>query len=61
MAGFPSFTCGIVKGVTAFIPIDSIARSTLAVIPQGDRNWLRLVTSTGQSSLLNADNDDAII
>jgi 6-phosphofructokinase 1 len=50
MAGFTNFTCGIVRGVTAFIPIKEITESHEAVITPGNRNWWRLVASTGQPS-----------
>jgi 6-phosphofructokinase 1 len=55
MAGFTNFTCGIVRSVSAYIPIKNIVESKEAIIQQGDRSWLRLMTSTGQSNLLNPD------
>jgi 6-phosphofructokinase 1 len=53
MAGFTNFTTGLIKGVSAYIPIECIARSTQSVIEQGDRNWQRLLASTGQPDFLN--------
>ena len=55
MAGFTNFTCGIVRGVSAYLPIELIAKQKEAVIAKGDRNWMRLVASTGQTTLLNSE------
>ena len=61
MAGFTNFTCGVVRGVSAYLPINVIAEQKEAVIQKGDRNWIRLVASTGQTTLLNSDGEQSEI
>ena len=53
MAGFTNFTTGLIKGVSAYIPIKCISNSKEAVIQPGDRNYQRLLQSTGQPDFLN--------
>lgn len=53
MAGYTNCTVGIMRTYSALIPFDHIARESASLVKFNDRNWQRLIQSTGQPPFIN--------
>jgi len=53
MAGFTGFTVGKICNKSALIPFDFLNSHGIRRITPKDRNWQRLLASTGQPAFLN--------
>ena len=56
MAGYTGFSIGSVKGPNAIIPIKAINNSAKRTLGLLDREWQRLLASTGQSQMICPEN-----
>jgi len=53
MAGYTNCGVGIVRSYSALIPFEAFCSAKKHLIKYNDRNWQRLIQSTGQPPFLN--------
>ena len=55
MAGFNNFKSWKVRIVSAYLPNELVAKLKEAVISKGDRNWMKVDSKPGQTTLLDSE------
>ncbi len=58
MAGYTDCTVGIMRSYSALIPLTRIVTADQNTVKFNDRNWQRLLQSTGQPPFLNTGIDN---
>ena len=57
MAGYTCFSCGLVNGVTSYLPVEIVATGGPAKLKEGSIMWQRMLASSGQPSFRKPFND----
>lgn len=52
MAGYTNCTVGVIKGHSALIPIQEIAKSKPSLVKESNRYYIRMRLSTGQPTFI---------
>ncbi len=57
MAGYTNCTVGMIRSHSALIPFEKLVNTKPRLVKYNDRNWQRLLQSTGQPPFLNNKTD----